>query len=248
MDTSEASAEDLEDGMSEDFEAPSGELPEDADEADSEEASEAWRPPSSAANERRAPDYHAYTHQFDEVISAKELCDPEELARLRGYLDKQVQSLQGVVARLANRLQRRLMAQQNRSWEFDLEEGMLDAARLSRIIIDPFQPLSFKQEKDTNFRDTVVTLAARQFRLDARPADHDRRDLRRHLRAHARALRRQGRDPGFTTRAWKGGQSREAWLQSGKPPNPGRLNDLRHIIYKSADAPWRRARKISASC
>jgi cobaltochelatase CobT len=243
MEMSEASAEELEDGMSEDSEAPSGELPDEAEEADSEEASEAWRPPSSGANERRAPDYHAYLTKFDEVTPAEELCDPEELARLRGYLDKQVQNLQGVVARLANRLQRRLLAQQNRSWEFDLEEGMLDASRLPRIIIDPFQPLSFKQEKDTNFRDTVVTLLldnsgsmrGRPITVAATCAD-----------ILARTLERCGVKVeilGFTTRAWKGGLSREAWLQSGKPANPGRLNDLRHIIYKSADAPWRRARK-----
>jgi cobaltochelatase CobT len=243
MEATDASAEDLEDGMSEDADAPTGELPEDADEADSEEASEAWRPPSGGANERRGPDYRAYLTKFDEMIAAEELCDPEELARLRGYLDKQVQSLQGVVARLANRLQRRLLAQQNRSWEFDLEEGMLDAARLPRVIIDPFQPLSFKQEKDTNFRDTVVTLLldnsgsmrGRPITVAATCAD-----------ILARTLERCGVKVeilGFTTRAWKGGLSREAWLQSGKPANPGRLNDLRHIIYKAADAPWRRARK-----
>jgi cobaltochelatase CobT len=243
MESSEASAEELEDGAAEDSDAPSGELPEEADEADSEEASEAWRPPSSGANERRGPDYRAYLTKFDEVIAAEELCDSEELTRLRGYLDKQVQNLQGVVARLANRLQRRLLAQQNRSWEFDLEEGMLDAARLPRVIIDPFQPLSFKQEKDTNFRDTVVTLLldnsgsmrGRPITVAATCAD-----------ILARTLERCGVKVeilGFTTRAWKGGLSREAWLQSGKPANPGRLNDLRHIIYKAADAPWRRARK-----
>jgi cobaltochelatase CobT len=243
IESSEAASEELEDGMSEDSDAPSGELPDEANEADSEEASEAWRPPSSGANERRAPDYRAYTTKFDEVIAAEELCDPEELTRLRGYLDKQVQNLQGVVARLANRLQRRLLAQQNRSWEFDLEEGMLDAARLPRVIIDPFQPLSFKQEKDTNFRDTVVTLLldnsgsmrGRPITVAATCAD-----------ILARTLERCGVKVeilGFTTRAWKGGLSREAWLQSGKPANPGRLNDLRHIVYKAADAPWRRARK-----
>ena len=171
------------------------------------------------------------------------MCEPEELDRLRGYLDKQLSHLQGVVARLANRLQRRLMAQQNRAWEFDLEEGMLDPARLSRIIVDPLHPLSFKREKDTNFRDTVVTLLldnsgsmrGRPITVAATCAD-----------ILARTLERCGVKVeilGFTTRAWKGGQSREAWLAAGKPPNPGRLNDLRHIIYKSADAPWRRARK-----
>ena len=175
--------------------------------------------------------------------AAEDLCEPEELDRLRGYLDKQLSHLQGVVARLANRLQRRLMAQQNRSWEFDLEEGMLDPARLSRIIIDPMHPLSFKREKDTDFRDTVVTLLldnsgsmrGRPITVAAMCAD-----------ILARTLERCGVKVeilGFTTRAWKGGQSRETWLAAGKPANPGRLNDLRHIIYKSADAPWRRARK-----
>ena len=175
--------------------------------------------------------------------AAEDLCDAEELERLRSYLDKQLAHLQGVVARLANRLQRRLMAQQNRSWEFDLEEGLLDPARLSRIILDPMHPLSFKREKDTNFRDTVVTLLldnsgsmrGRPITVAATCAD-----------ILARTLERCGVKVeilGFTTRAWKGGQSREAWLADNKPANPGRLNDLRHIIYKSADAPWRRARR-----
>ncbi len=177
------------------------------------------------------------------MIEAEELCDAEELTRLRAYLDKQLAHLQGVVARLANRLQRRLMAQQNRSWEFDLEEGALDPARLTRIIIDPYQPLSFKREQDTNFRDTVVTLLidnsgsmrGRPITVAATCGD-----------ILARTLERCGVKVeilGFTTKAWKGGQARESWLQAGKPANPGRLNDLRHIIYKSADAPWRRARK-----
>ena len=201
------------------------------------------RPRQFGANEPRGPDYHAFTTKFDETVAAEDLCEPEELDRLRGYLDKQLSHLQGVVARLANRLQRRLMAQQNRAWEFDLEEGMLDPARLSRIIIDPLHPLSFKREKDTEFRDTVVTLLldnsgsmrGRPITVAATCAD-----------ILARTLERCGVKVeilGFTTRAWKGGQSREAWLQAGKPANPGRLNDLRHIIYKSADAPWRRARK-----
>jgi cobaltochelatase CobT len=194
-------------------------------------------------NEHKGPDYKAYTSKHDEVIEAEELCDAEELTRLRAYLDKQLASLQGVVARLANRLQRRLMAQQNRSWEFDLEEGALDPARLTRIILDPYQPLSFKREKDTNFRDTVVSLLidnsgsmrGRPITVAATCGD-----------ILARTLERCGVKVeilGFTTKAWKGGQSREAWLQAGKPATPGRLNDLRHIIYKSADAPWRRARK-----
>ena len=214
-----------------------------SDMTDADDAAEMSRPPQSRANEPRGPDYKAFIAKFDEDVAAEELCDPEELARLRAYLDKQLAHLQGVVARLANRLQRRLLAQQNRAWEFDLEEGMLDPARLSRVIIDPYQPLSFKREKDMNFRDTVVSLLldnsgsmrGRPITVAATCAD-----------ILARTLERCGVKVeilGFTTRAWKGGQSRELWLQSGKPPNPGRLNDLRHIVYKSADAPWRRARK-----
>ncbi|MEM5492737.1 cobaltochelatase subunit CobT [Hoeflea sp. AS16] len=188
-------------------------------------------------------DYKVFTTEFDEEISAEELCDEAELERLRAFLDKQLAHLQGVVGRLANRLQRRLMAQQNRAWDFDLEEGYLDSARLTRMIIDPMQPLSFKMERDTNFRDTVVTLLidnsgsmrGRPITVAATCAD-----------ILARTLERCGVKVellGFTTKAWKGGQSREKWLTSGKPATPGRLNDLRHIIYKSADAPWRRARR-----
>ncbi len=187
-------------------------------------------------------DYKAYTTAFDEEVAADELCDQEELDRLRTFLDKQIGNMQRVVSRLANRLQRRLMAQQNRSWDFDLEEGYLDPARLSRIIIDPMQPLSFKQEQDTNFRDTVVTLLidnsgsmrGRPITVAATCAD-----------ILARTLERCGVSVevlGFTTRAWKGGSSREEWLKAGKEPAPGRLNDLRHIVYKSADMPWRRAK------
>ncbi|CAH1656115.1 MULTISPECIES: cobaltochelatase subunit CobT [unclassified Chelatococcus] len=240
--TDEASDE-MEDGTSETAEAPQGEVPDDSDAFDEDDADEAWRPPPPRHNEPRGPDYRVYTNQFDEVIAAEDLCDPEELARLRSYLDKQLDNLQGVVARLANRLQRRLLAQQSRSWEFDLEEGMLDPARLSRVVTDPFQPLSFKREKDTDFKDTVVSLLidnsgsmrGRPITVAATCAD-----------VLARTLERCGVKVeilGFTTRAWKGGQSRESWLQNGKPVNPGRLNDLRHIIYKSADAPWRRVRR-----
>ncbi|NNM74615.1 cobaltochelatase subunit CobT [Enterovirga aerilata] len=243
VDLQEEAADELEDGAMEAADAPSGELPEEADDTDSEAASESWRPPANRGNEPRGPEYKAFSTKFDEVVEADELCDPDELARLRAYLDKQLSHLQGVVGRLANRLQRRLLAQQNRSWDFDLEEGILDPARLVRVIIDPHQPLSFKQEKDTQFRDTVVTLLidnsgsmrGRPITVAATCAD-----------ILARTLERCGVKVeilGFTTRAWKGGQSREAWLQAGKPPNPGRLNDLRHIIYKPADAPWRRARK-----
>ncbi len=243
MESAEGSDDDLQEGEMDSAEAPAGELPEDGEEGDSDEASEAKRPPTLSGHDMRGPDYKAFTTKFDEMILAEDLCEPEELERLRAYLDKQLQNMSSIVARLANRLQRRLMAQQNRAWEFDLEEGMLDPARLSRIIIDPQQPLSFKREKDTNFRDTVVTLVldnsgsmrGRPITVAASCAD-----------ILARTLERCGVKVeilGFTTRAWKGGQSREAWLQSGKPVNPGRLNDLRHIIYKSADAPWRRARR-----
>ncbi|KUR70439.1 cobalt chelatase [Novosphingobium fuchskuhlense] len=188
-------------------------------------------------------EYKAYTTQYDEVVSATELCDEEELTRLRAYLDAQLKGLQGIVTRLANRLQRRLMAQQNRSWDFDQEEGLLDAARLARVVISPGHSLSYKIERDVEFKDTVVTLLidnsgsmrGRPISIAAISAD-----------IMARTLERCGVKTevlGFTTRAWKGGQSREAWLSGGKPAHPGRLNDLRHIIYKKADEPWRRARK-----
>ncbi|MCA0909300.1 cobaltochelatase subunit CobT [Qipengyuania gaetbuli] len=188
-------------------------------------------------------DYKAYTDKFDEVIEAPELCDHEELDRLRAYLDSQLAGLQGIVTRLANRLQRRLMAQQNRSWDFDQEEGLLDAARLTRVVVSPGHALSYKIERDTEFKDTVVTLLidnsgsmrGRPISIAAISAD-----------IMARTLERCGVKTeilGFTTRAWKGGQSREAWLADGRPANPGRLNDLRHIIYKKADEPWRRARR-----
>ncbi|WP_267425482.1 cobaltochelatase subunit CobT [Methylobacterium sp. GC_Met_2] len=243
IETSEEASDEIEDGAQESEDAPSGELPDEAEDAEAEEASEASRPPQRPSNEARGPEYRVFNARFDEVIHAEELCDADELSRLRSYLDKQLSHLQGVVGRLANRLQRRLLAQQNRAWDFDLEEGQLDPARLVRVVIDPYQPLSFKQEKDTNFRDTVVTLLldnsgsmrGRPITVAATCAD-----------ILARTLERCGVKVeilGFTTRAWKGGQTREAWLAAGKPPNPGRLNDLRHIVYKSADAPWRRARK-----
>ena len=242
MEQAEMSSEEMPDGASEAADAETADMPDDADLGDADTPGEPWRP-RHGVNEPRSPDYRPFVTRFDEMIDAQDLCDPEELDRLRGYLDKQLSHLQGVVARLANRLQRKLMAQQNRSWEFDLEEGVLDPARLSRIIVDPMHPLSFKHEKDTNFRDTVVTLLldnsgsmrGRPITVAATCAD-----------ILARTLERCGVKVeilGFTTRAWKGGQSREAWLAAGKPPNPGRLNDLRHIVYKSADAPWRRARK-----
>ncbi len=187
--------------------------------------------------------YHAFTTAFDEVIDAADLCDPMELDRLRALLDAQLSTLGSVVSRLANKLQRRLLAQQNRSWMFDLEEGMLDTARLTRVITDPTSPLSFKMESESPFRDTVVSLV-----LDNSGSMRGRPIMVAAVCADilARTLERCGVKVeilGFTTRAWKGGQSREAWISAGKPANPGRLNDLRHIIYKSADAPWRRSKK-----
>ena len=188
-------------------------------------------------------DYRIFTPQYDETVGAIELCDEEELGRLRSYLDQQLVHLQSAVTKLANRLQRRLMARQSRSWEFDQEEGLLDAARLARVVVNPIHSLSYKVERDTEFRDTIVTLLidnsgsmrGRPISIAAISAD-----------ILARTLERCGVKVeilGFTTRAWKGGQSREKWLADGRPPNPGRLNDLRHIVYKEADEPWRRARK-----
>ena len=207
------------------------------------ESEEPWRPNMSVLDNPAAFGYKIYSHEFDEETGAEELATGEELERLRTFLDKELKNLHGVVARLANRLQRRLMAQQNRSWDFDLEEGMLDAARLPRIIIDPMHALSFKRERDTDFRDTVVTLL-----LDNSGSMRGRPIMVAACCADilARTLERCGVKVeilGFTTRAWKGGQSRERWLAQGKPNAPGRLNDLRHIVYKAADAPWRRARR-----
>ena len=187
--------------------------------------------------------YKAYTRVHDEEINAEDLCDAEELSRLRQQLDQQLQHLQGVVSKLANRLQRRLLAQQTRAWDFDLEEGILDAARLARVVVNPMLALSYKRERDTDFRDTVVTLLidnsgsmrGRPITVAAMCGDILSRTLER-CAVKVEVL-------GFTTRAWKGGQARERWVAEGKPRNPGRLNDLRHIIYKAADAPWRRARK-----
>jgi cobaltochelatase CobT len=188
-------------------------------------------------------DYKAFTTRFDEIVESDELCDEEELARLRAYLDQQMAGLHNVVTRLANRLQRRLMAQQARSWDFDQEEGLLDAARLARVVVSPGHSLSYKIERDTEFRDTVVSLLidnsgsmrGRPIAIAAICGD-----------ILARTLERCGVASeilGFTTRGWKGGQSREAWLSAARPPNPGRLNDLRHIIYKRADEPYRHARR-----
>ncbi len=241
-DESDSSSEEGEQGEMDAADAASDDM-DDSEDVDAETPGDTRRQNQPFANFSEHVDYNVFTREFDEEVEATDLCDEAELDRLRGFLDKQLANLQGVVGRLANRLQRRLMAQQNRSWDFDLEEGYLDSARLVRIVIDPTQPLSYKQERDTDFRDTVVTLVldnsgsmrGRPITVAATCAD-----------ILARTLERCGVKVeilGFTTKAWKGGQSREAWLGRGKPSNPGRLNDLRHIIYKSADAPWRRARR-----
>ena len=215
---------------------------EQGDEAELPEGEAPLEPPPPAAHSDADPNYTVYTTDFDEEIHAEDLAEPAELERLRAYLDQQLDPLKGAVSRLANKLQRRLQAQQNRSWEFDLEEGTLDAGRLARVVANPTTPLSFKQEKDTEFRDTVVTLLidnsgsmrGRPISIAAICADVLARTLER-CSVKVEIL-------GFTTRAWKGGQSRERWLAQGRPQQPGRLNDLRHIVYKSADAPWRRVR------
>ena len=215
---------------------------EQGDEAELPEGEAPLDPPPSVPYSDADPNYAVYNTSFDEEIRAEELAEPAELERLRAYLDQQLEPLKGAVSRLANKLQRRLQAQQNRSWLFDLEEGTLDAGRLARVVANPTTPLSFKQEKDTEFRDTCVTLLldnsgsmrGRPISIAAICADVLARTLER-CSVKVEIL-------GFTTRAWKGGQSREKWLAEGRPQQPGRLNDLRHIIYKSADAPWRRVR------
>ncbi len=215
------------------------------DDAPGEAGDEAPLPPPGANGKDFSNqfNYKIFTQKFDEIVKASELCPPEELDQLRALLDKQLENLAGAVARLANKLQRRLMAQQNRSWDFDLEEGLLDTARLTRVVVDPMAALSFKVERDTDFRDTVVTLLidnsgsmrGRPITIAAICGD-----------ILARTLERCGVKVeilGFTTRAWKGGKSREAWLEAGRPAGPGRVNDIRHIIYKAADEPWRHARR-----
>ncbi|MSO89435.1 MAG: cobaltochelatase subunit CobT [Rhodospirillaceae bacterium] len=201
------------------------------------------RQPFAPRGNGDAEPYRAFTREFDEEIGAEELCDADEMARLRLHLDQQLLHLGDVIGKLANRLQRRLMARQLRSWEFDLEEGLLDSARLARVVASPVHPLSYKREKETAFLDTAVSLL-----IDNSGSMRGRPITVAALSADilARTLERCGVKVeilGFTTRAWKGGQTRERWLAQGKPPSPGRLNDLRHIVYKSADTPWRRARK-----
>jgi cobaltochelatase CobT len=244
------SMDDLEmrDGAGDD--AQEGEQSEQADAGELELGDEGSDTPGEAAYPpyygRNMPDpdqYRAYTTEFDEIIDAQELCGSDELQRLRQSLDQQLVHLQGVIGRLANRLQRRLLAHQTRAWEFDLEEGLLDSARLARVVTNPYHSLSFKREKETNFKDTVVSLL-----IDNSGSMRGRPIVVAAMSADilARTLERCGVKVeilGFTTRAWKGGQSRERWLSDGKRPNAGRLNDLRHIVYKSANVPWRRARR-----
>ena len=248
-DTSDDQDENPQDSDAEQTEAAQAELSaedvedmEDAEEQDMPDGENPLDPPPPAPHSDADPDYIVWNTKHDEEIKAEELAEAAELERLRAYLDKQLEPLKGAVSRLANKLQRRLQAQQNRSWLFDMEEGILDAGRLARVVANPTTPLSFKVEKDTDFRDTVVTLLldnsgsmrGRPISIAAICADVLARTLER-CQVKVEIL-------GFTTRAWKGGQSREEWLKAGRPQQPGRLNDLRHIIYKQADAPMRRTR------
>lgn len=241
IDASEMQGDDMDDAtmtMEADADMDMADEPEEA-----EDGTQPARPNFQQGDDTREIRYKTFTTAHDEVVNADTLCDPEELTRLRAYLDQQLSGLQGAVSRLANKLQRRLMAQQSRSWTFDLEEGVLDTARLTRVVTDPTSPLSFKQEDESDFRDTVVTLL-----MDNSGSMRGRPIMVAALCADilARTLERCGVKTeilGFTTRAWKGGLSREDWVTAGKPPGPGRLNDLRHIIYKPADSPWRRARR-----
>jgi len=242
MDEDETTAREAEDADSQMMQGDEDPNAEETDEPpDMGDGEQPARPEFSG--EGKVVTYKVFTTQHDEIVAAEELCDAEELTRLRAYLDQQLASLSNVVSRLANRLQRKLLAQQNRTWSFDLEEGVLDVSRLTRVITDPTAPLSFKEEADTEFRDTVVTIL-----IDNSGSMRGRPIMVAAVCADilARTLERCGVKTeilGFTTRAWKGGQAREDWLKAGKPAQPGRLNDLRHIIYKSADAPWRRARR-----
>ncbi|RCL01305.1 MAG: cobaltochelatase CobT [Candidatus Tokpelaia sp. JSC085] len=237
----ESGAADNEEGQKESV-TPSIENKEIAEEINAGQHLRCVVPPRYPADMRRVGDYKVFTRIFDETIEATDLCGVKELDKMRIFLDKQLPKLQELVKCLANRLQRRLMARKNRSWKFDLEEGYVDTARLSRVVIDPTQPLSYKMERDTKFRDTVVTLLidnsgsmrGRPITVAATCVDVLTCTLER-CGVKVEIL-------GFTTKTWQGGESKETWLQHGKPPNPGRLNDLRHIVYKSADTPWRRAR------
>ena len=240
--TSERSQDEQQDASQAQVASEESDEQQEGEEAEMPEGEAPNEPPPPAVHSDADPNYAAFTTRFDEEIHAEDLADPVELERLRAYLDQQLEPLKGAVSRLANKLQRRLQAQQSRAWEFDLEEGILDAGRLARVIANPTTPLSFKVEHDTEFRDTCVTLLldnsgsmrGRPISIAAICADVLARTLER-CQVKVEIL-------GFTTRAWKGGQSREAWLADGRKPQPGRLNDLRHIIYKGGDTPWRRAR------
>lgn len=239
----EARGEDQDDDSSDDQASDSDELGESDSSSDDDSANVPAHPARRNWDNAPATAYKAYTTRFDETVDAASLCDDDELSRLRAYLDQQMAGLHTVVTRLANRLQRKLMAQQARSWDFDQEEGMLDSARLARVVISPVHSLSYKVERETDFKDTMVTILidnsgsmrGRPIAIAAICAD-----------ILARTLERCGVGTeilGFTTRGWKGGQSRELWLANGRPERPGRLNDLRHLIYKRADEPYRRARR-----
>ena len=240
--TAESSDQDSQEG-SEETEAEAGDMDEDAivDENQEIVANQSWL--ESLVGQTSNFTYKVYTRAFDEEVTAEDLCSPEELQRLRKHLDQLMGSSKGTVSKLAHRLQRFLMAQQNRSWEFNKEEGILDSARLHKIITDPLTPLSYKIEKDTEFRDTSVSILVdssgsmrgRSMTVAAICADIISTTLER-CNVKTEVL-------GFTTKQWKGGDSRKMWMEDGKPENPGRLNDIRHIIFKSADTPWRRGQK-----
>ncbi len=238
----ESSDQDSQEG-SDETEAEAGDVDEDAivDENQEIVANQSWL--ESLVGQTANFTYKVYTRAFDEEVTAEDLCSPEELQRLRKHLDQLMGSNKGTVSKLAHRLQRFLMAQQNRSWEFNKEEGILDSARLHKIITDPLTPLSYKVEKDTEFRDTSVSILVdssgsmrgRSMTVAAICADIISTTLER-CNVKTEVL-------GFTTKQWKGGDSRKMWMEDGKPENPGRLNDIRHIIFKSADTPWRRGQK-----
>jgi cobaltochelatase CobT len=244
-DESQSDDAEIDDGTPEEDDSFETEMSEVGEESETEDDSlaQAARGTGNDNEKRRELPYKIFTEKYDEEIKAIDLCEMEELEKLREYLDQQLNHLQGAVTRLANKLQRKLLAQQNRSWEFDLEEGLLDVSKLTRVIIDPTSALSFKMEKDIEFRDTVVSLLidnsgsmrGRPITIAAMCADILARTLER-CSVKTEVL-------GFTTKAWKGGKSREKWLEEGKEPAPGRLNDLRHIIYKTADEPWRRSKR-----
>ena len=240
--TAESSDQDSQEG-SEETEAEAGDVDEDAivDENQEIVANQSWL--ESLVGQTSNFTYKVYSRAFDEEVTAEDLCSPEELQRLRKHLDQLMGSSKGTVSKLAHRLQRFLMAQQNRSWEFNKEEGILDSARLHKIITDPLTSLSYKIEKDTEFRDTSVSILVdssgsmrgRSMTVAAICADIISTTLER-CNVKTEVL-------GFTTKQWKGGDSRKMWMEDGKPENPGRLNDIRHIIFKSADTPWRRGQK-----